>query len=321
MKSAPLVFAALLSLSVVRAQTSPSAEPEPESRFNFELLPRAFQRNPNLDLTVITEMTDHGKKLPPVSPQAPAYYAIQSAGYHVIGDQVGGTSLAAPEIEAVLQRALAARGYLPAATGHPPTLLVVYFWGAHNLYDQNEAISDEQWTNNILERAALAGGEKFAAELNQAISRSDAAAMTVSTKLGGTAEDGSQSLGAAAAVAQMNAAFDPVRLFKQKSPKNEFLIDQASSDCYYVVASAYEYASVATHVKQLLWRTRMTVNATGVSQPQSLPVLIAAAAPYFGKDMAESEILTRRAVPKGKVEVGTPTVVEAAPAATPTGKP
>jgi len=106
-----------------------------------------------------------------------------------------------------------------------------------------------------------------------------------------------------------------VRLFKQKSAKNEFLLDQASDDCYYVVASAFAYSSVATKTKQLLWRTRMTANAGGVSQSQSLPTLIASAAPYFCKDMSESATLIKRAVPDGKVEIGMPTVVET-PAAT-----
>ena len=122
--------------------------------------------------------------------------------------------------------------------------------------------------------------------------------------------DALSNLGAARSVAQMNAVMNPVHLFTQRSTKNQLLVDQASAGCYYVVASAYDFSSIATHVKQLLWRTRMTVNSVGVSQIQSLPTLIASAAPYFGRDMAESAILTKRAVRDGHVEIGTPTVVE-----------
>lgn len=318
-----------LPLPNVAAPAKPVVEAG--SRLAFELIPKAFQFDPTLDMTVITELTEPGRKLPPISPQAPAYYVVHSAGYHVIGEPHGGKSLAAPEVDAILQRALAARGYLPAAAGHPPTLLIVYFWGAHNVLDQdNPALSDEQWTNNILERAALVGGEKFAAGLATAIQRSDAASSSSATHLtsrvatneaGAALSDPMSNLGAAAAVAQMNALMNPVRLFKQRSAKNEFLVDQASADCYYVVASAYEYSSVATHAKQLLWRTRMTVNSRGVSQPQALPTLVASAAPYFGRDMAEAETLLKRAVPAGKVKIGTPTVVEPAPAETAAGKP
>jgi hypothetical protein len=62
----------------------------------------------------------------------------------------------------------------------------------------------------------------------------------------------------------------------------------------------------------------MTVNSRGVSQIQSLPTLIASAAPYFGRDMAEPEILSRRAN-EGQITIGTPTVIEM-PTAAPTRK-
>ena len=80
-----------------------------------------------------------------------------------------------------------------------------------------------------------------------------------------------------------------------------------------MVASAYEYASIATHVKKLLWRTRMTVASQGVSQEQTLPTLIGSAAPFFGREMAETEIINRRVMPEGHVEIGTPVVVPSEP--------
>ena len=253
-----------------------------ESSWNFSLIPKIFQANPFLDMTVITEMTDAGKMRPLASPAAPVYYAVHAAGYRVFGDAIPEKTLSAAEVGVLLRRALATNGYLPATPEHPPQLLIVYFWGVHNLFDQdNLALSDEQWTNNILERAALVGGEKFAAELATAIERSDVASASISTHLTSapaadptgrdatsTADYGQSpqpevnsmsNLGAAQAVAQMSSLMDPVRLFKQRSAKNEFLMDQASDSCYFVVASAYDYSSVATHVKLLLWRTRMTV--------------------------------------------------------------
>jgi hypothetical protein len=323
MKRLRFVLPALSVLAVALAQgpaspppaAAPADEPIRSGQWNFELLPRAFQRNPMLDMTVITELTERGKTLPAVSRQAPAYYVLHSSGYHVSGDRRNEKPLAGPEVEAILQHALANAGYLPTASGHPPTLLINYFWGSHNLIDQTSpALSEEQWTNNILERAALAGGEKFANELNRAITRSDAAASTVSSHLdaitaAGAGADSTPILSAASAVAQMNALMNPVRLLQQRSVKNEFLLNQASADCYYVIASAYDFASVATHLKQLLWRTRMTVGTQGVSQTQALPTLIASAAPYFGRDMPEAEVLMKHALPEGKVEIGTPVVV------------
>jgi hypothetical protein len=54
----------------------------------------------------------------------------------------------------------------------------------------------------------------------------------------------------------------------------------------------------------------MTVGAAGVSQQQSLPTLLISAAPFFGKETPEPQILTRRTLREGSVELGTPTVVE-----------
>ena len=51
------------------------------------------------------------------------------------------------------------------------------------------------------------------------------------------------------------------------------------------------------------------MTAQGVSQQDTLPTLVLNAAPYFGKEMSEPELLSKRAVRDGNVEVGTPVVV------------
>jgi hypothetical protein len=116
----------------------------------------------------------------------------------------------------------------------------------------------------------------------------------------------------------MLAFANPVNVYKLKNPKNAFLVDQTASDVYYVVVSAYDYATVAANNPVLLWRTRMTVAAQGVSQQISLPTLVQTAGPYFGKEMEGPEIVLKRAnVRTGRVDVGTPTVVEPVPQAAP----
>jgi hypothetical protein len=54
----------------------------------------------------------------------------------------------------------------------------------------------------------------------------------------------------------------------------------------------------------------MTVASAGVSEQQSLPALVTAAGPYFGKDMPQAEVLSRRSVREGSVEIGPPIIVE-----------
>ena len=310
-------FAAVETDKAVTGPTPPPEKKSGESQWVFSLLPKSLQKNPRLDLTVITEMTEAGKKRPPVSAATPAYFVAQSGGFHQLGHPPGNEkSLSAEQVEKILTHSLAANGYLPAQPpGLMPTIAVMFVWGSHNLLVEGDAdnpsLSGNMIARNLLDRAALVGGEKFAKEMLTLFEQADSMALAAPT----STPPGGQPVMGAAQMEFMN----PVNLFKLRNSKNEFLVDQTANDVYYVVASAYDYASVTKKQRVLLWRTRMTVADAGVSQEQTLPTLIASAAPYFGKDMPEPEILSKRAVRDGTVEVGTPTVVE--PGATPSPPP
>lgn len=305
---AGLLSLLLPSLLVGANAPAENAKTPQKSEWVFSLLPKSFQKNPRLEITVITEMTDAGRKLTPPTAQAPAYFEAFSPGPRHLGHSEGNeVTLKPAEIERVLYRALATNGYLPARPpAQPPSLLIIYTWGSHSLItesdSENPVFSGEQIARNLLDRAALVGGEKFAARLLDLFNQADALSIAARAP----APPGGESVFTPGMVEFMN----PVSQFKRSDPKNEFLVDQAASNVYYVVASAYDYASVAAKRRVLLWRTRMTVAADGVSQEQTLPTLVASAAPFFGRDMPEAEILSKRALREGTVEVGTPTVVE-----------
>jgi hypothetical protein len=286
-----------------------------EPHWIFHLFPKAAQKNPTLELTVITEMTEAGKKLPPVSAQSPAFFQAHSLGYKQLGDVSAGEKTLKPgEIERVLLRSLATSGYQPARLpAQPPSLVIFYYWGAHSVLNEgdpeNPALSVEQMRRNLLDRAALVGGAKFAKELLALLQETDAFATAANVQL---------APGGAPPIPPGALAFaNPVNLFKLRSTKNELLLNQIAGDVYYVVASAYDYQSVVANQKVLLWRTRMTVSARGVSQEQSLPALLLSAGPFFGREMKEPEIISKRAVREGNVEMGTPTVVGPSPAPPP----
>jgi hypothetical protein len=313
-------LASSILVSFAAAEEAASA-PEPKkekprsSGWNLQLVPRGFQKNPNLDITVISELSAAGKQRPIVSTENPVYYVMQPGGYRPRGDAMNQKPFPAEEVEKILRRALAASGYRPATEEHLPSIVVIYTWGAHNLIDSESALSSDHIIRNILDRAALAGGDKFATELAEAIKASNAMAEASAVPLGPLSE-GSAITGAAAAFEQMSALADPVRLFKQRSSKNDFLVNQATSNCYYLIASAFDYEAMAASNRQLLWRTRMTVSANGVSQLEAIPMMISVSTPYLGRDMPESEIISKRAVLKGQVEMGAPTVVEPPPSKT-----
>lgn len=288
--------------------------PPAKSSRSFELVPKAFQKNPVLDITVLSEQTEAGRARQPVSISEPEYYVLQSAGYQLRGETIKQQPYPSSEVERILLRALRASGYLPATNEHPPTVVIVYMWGSHNVITPGNAVSPDLVVRNILDRAALVGGDKFARDLSKAFKESAQIAESTAPALGvamGAADQGATTdLGAAAALHQIADMTDPVRMFKQRSPKNDFLLSQATSNCYFVIATAFDYASLATDNRQQLWRTRLTVTSDGITQSDAIPTLITVAAPYFGKDMKETEILQKPAVPKGSVEVGAPKVVE-----------
>ncbi|MBI5770682.1 MAG: hypothetical protein HZA93_23090 [Verrucomicrobia bacterium] len=298
-----------LTTVLFAAEPAPSApKKEEKSEWVFSLLPKTFQKNPRVDLTVITEMTPLGKKLPPVTPAKPVYYIAQSAGFQQRGHAPGHEkTLKEAEIERLLVRSLATSGYLRAdgSPAQPVSLAIIYTWGSHNLLtegdEENPVLSGEMVARNILDRAALVGGERFAAQLLKLFEEADSLALASRA----TPPPGGESV---IGPAQMDF-LNPVNLFRRSSSKNDFLVDQTANDVYYVVASAYDYGALLRKERRLYWRTRMTVAAQGVSQDQTLPTLIATAGPYFGKDMPEVEILSRRATPEGKVEIGEAVVV------------
>jgi hypothetical protein len=315
-----LIIAAVLACPAfgapAGAQVKPAEKEADGSRWVFSLLPKSLQKNPHLNLTVITEMTAAGKKLPAVSPASPAYFISKSGGHHDLGHSTGSEPALSPEqIEKILVRALAANGYLPAQPpAHAPSLVINFVWGAHNVLTEadgeNAVLSGRAVGRNLVDRAALVGGDKFAKQMVDVFTRAEELARAnppARVDPSGAVPGIAPILGA-----EQMAFMDPVHQFKLRSEKNEFLVDQAVADVYYVVASAYDHAALARGERRLLWRTRMTVGASGVSEEQTLPTLIATAAPFFGQDMDEPATLTKRAVRDGNVEIGTPTVVSPA---------
>jgi hypothetical protein len=276
----------------------------PEGSWLQALLPKAFQTNPKLDMTVYTEMTDLGRKLPPVSPAHPVTYQLDYAGFHPMGELSAGYQMPTQaEMEQLLTRVIASQGYQAATVPTQPDLLIVYVWGTHNRItqlDDDSPAGAEAVRRNIIERAQMVGGKKFADDVNKVIddSQRDADNAASTARLPGFSP---------IMVTDLNT---PVKVFERKNPNNQFLLEQSLDDCYYVVASAYDYRSASTGKKDLLWRTRMTVNAQGISMKQALPTVVMSAGPFFGHETVESQVIQRRAVPDGTIEIGTPTVVE-----------
>ena len=326
------------------ADAPASAIPKPaentgSSRWTFSLLPKSLQKNPSLDYHVITEMTAAGRKLEPATPQHPVYYLEQAGKFTQLGTNSPANEHppVVADLERAMQRALAVNGYVPAASSTPgPRLFVVMTFGSfarfsteasdfrqatvvENFYrdklDQNTddspppfladgggrsaaallsiVLSDQSARTDVIERAELIGGAKFAQELKAVLDEEAAYQKSRSGLM-------SPSVGLAS----------PFNRFVNANDNLMRLVEESFSSCYFVIASAYDCAAMAKGERVLLWRTKMTVNSSGISMTESLPSLIASAGPYFGREMPEPVTLTRRMVREGRVEVGTPTVID-----------
>ena len=175
MKTLCFTLATLTLLSTAFGETAPIKETKKAPGWSFELVPRAFQKNPSLDITVISELSEAGKKRPMVSTEAPVYYLAQPGGYRERGEPTHQKPLPAAEVEKILARALAKSGYFPATAEHSPSIAVIYTWGAHNVVEvADPENASDKIIRNILDRAALAGGDKFARDLAKAITDSQA---------------------------------------------------------------------------------------------------------------------------------------------------
>jgi hypothetical protein len=258
-------------------------------------------------MTVFTTVTDAGRLVAPASPDHPVYYVVHPAGFREFGGSYAGVHPpAVTDLERVMKKALATQGYLPATDAtHRPSVLVIFTWGMHSRLDpKTEEISPQAMIQNMVERAALVGGFGFAHRVGQAYEE-----RALSQLSGPSFADASFNL------------IDPVHRLTDETAKSEYLMDQISEDLYFVVASAYDYAAVAQGKRTLLWRTNMTVNTSGVNMKETLPPLIATAAPFFGRETEGPEALQRRISRHGQVDIGQPTVVEFMDSTAPTAAP
>lgn len=293
-----------LLTAALAAHAAPETVAE-KSDSGFNLLPRSMSSNPAIDLTILTEMTEAGRKLPPPSPDRPTYYALQSAGYHAEGEPLGDRFQPAPEVlAAAFTRALATNGFLPTSNAHPPTLLIVYHWGAHANPDRGSSEIEGTGTadsgyRNFLSRAALVGGAKFAAELKVALEKQE-----IDNEINRTRAVGEQRLGLTPELGSFLTDFGPLRMFSERDPETRRLYLATLVDRYYVIASAYDYADAQRGRRTLLWRSKLTADAQGVALSDTVPGLILTGGKYFGVDMPKATTLTKRLKQESKVILG-----------------
>jgi hypothetical protein len=97
--------------------------------------------------------------------------------------------------------------------------------------------------------------------------------------------------------------------WENKSLRNVFLVETASDNLYFIIATACDYDAAVKGNLVVLWQTRISTDSRGVSMDGSLPQMAASAAMYIGHETDGPVRLDRSELKDGRVDIGEPVVV------------
>lgn len=303
----------------------------------FSFFPKSFQKNPQLDFNVLTEMTAEGKKRTPPTAAAPAYYMVnvdpaESRGFVTL--DMAKNAPKPEQVEHLVAQALSTNHYLPATKGGPaPSVVILVHWGAYsspafngeeaaNGLDQDQpgksakellpyVLGSVQKRKAIIERASLIGGAKFGVELNDVLNQEVHLRSSADSAEGArSAAAGPDGSAVGNSLMSILEASSPLALFMSRDIKTERMVEEVFSDSYYVVVSAVDLKSVADHKPILLWRTKLSLNSIGVSLAETVSPMINAGTDYFGKETDKAVLVTKRLDRSGRVDIGEAKTVE-----------
>lgn len=268
----------------------PVSPPAPEDApFRFsDLLPRPLQKDPRINLSIVTEVTKLGKTYASPTRDQPAYYTVLDGGLAEEGDVVAGVKAPPPaKLAQIMEASLAASGYLKASAKNPPTVVIYYRWGSFNhlgaadrsdpdapVDDGMGDLSDPAQVKNLMARAALVGGTKFMLDFMSVVD--------------------SQSL-------------NTLKMFRQRDRQTDGLVAMTTTDLYFLLAMAFDYNGVQHGQKKLLWSTKLSTDSSGLAMDDTLPAIVTRAANYFGHD-TKGPLLFHPHLFDGHVDIGEATV-------------
>lgn len=229
------------------------------------------------DVQVITstDALPAGALLRPPSQSDPVYYVAINAGYRDFGSSMAGEKMpSAAAMVQVIIKTLAKADFLPADTQHPPTELIVFTWGT--LYPTvMPNPNGPDWPGvqlNRLQMVTFLGGDKLGLI-------PDVAGSWNATELPGLTRFNSDA---------------------------QAIADVARDDLYVVALAAYEFPMKQPKQPVLLWRTKIGCPARGLAMADTLPTMLAIAAPHIGRETGGPVWVNASDKFKPEVHIGNP---------------
>jgi len=246
-------------------------------------------------VAVVVDMTPEGRKFAHPTPDHPAYYLPVTLGYQEVGGHLTNYQRPPPpadKVQRLLANTLAAEGYRVATQESPPSLVLVFRWGYiapmivmgqwGNRNEMMTYIAGDNWPDTALSSST---------ESQELVSSVDVA----SGSAPGRGPYGHPSMAPLSTVAGV--------------PPNSSDTTNSSADLksrYFLLVSALDFQAFQQHKSVLLWRAHVSINTWGHYLDETLPTLIAAGAPMFGRETNQPQIVTAPVVPLGHVVVGAP---------------
>ena len=240
----------------------------------------AFTVGGKMDMAVVAEFGD--PSLAPAQPTAdrPAYCVAFDGGYIEAGDPIAGEKPpTASAMAQMLAAALASQHYLPATAGTAPSLVLVYHWGRLSR-DSYQLRTTTRLEPNLLARIALVTSREYGRRIEDDL-------------------------------------LDRRRPVGMHFPILDItvrdLLQLVADNRYFVVVSAYDYASVTQGAAKLAWRLKASTRSAGVGMDEALSTLLRGGAPYLGQNLPQTQFLRTPLTPEGPGATGGPTPEAFAP--------
>jgi hypothetical protein len=255
-------------------------------------LPAAGWFSHDVDVIAVTDMTDKGRTYPVPSPGHPVYYMLYDMGPRAMGTDFNATQNWAGEsmpnrtkaIQWVMV-ALAQQGYQIADNNHPPTQFFVYTWGM--IAGKDTMSTDSFATENPIRPALrFLGGDKVNL-------------MWELETHGGYVDSRSM-----------------LRGFQRTGITGK-IWDYSGGNLFIARVRSLTIESRNSLKKTLLWETRFACPSDGLALDESLPLMIKAAAPYFGRETVKPVNVNATKVYGGHVDLGDFKVLEYLPDGSP----
>jgi len=215
----------------------------------------------NFDMLVVAERLDGSH-----TPYAPASYAALDGGFIEAGDPIAGDTPPTPAAVAQsLKGALASQGYQLAAEA--PSVVLTYHWGVLRI-DHRQIRLPFGIKSNLEARIELVSTTHLGAEVENHI---------LLNKRG----------------PGLNSDAAAPRLLVGPT---ETVEEDARQPRLFVIVSAYDYQGLLHRETKLLWRAKLSAREQSGRMDEVIPAIIAAAAPYLGRDITDPKIV--EATPK-----------------------